>query len=80
MNALDARRHGRRPAVGGLTRINVEVVVGEYRAAHRCDQNRTFPNVQLFNDLGDNTVGGAMRAAGTVMGMNAGHDPRPLVN
>ena len=68
IRALDAGGHGRCAAVGSFGKIALKVVVGQDRAAHRSDAHSSFPDAQLVHDLGDQPVGDAMDAAGTVVG------------
>ena len=53
---------GARPC-GGLDHVDVEVVVGEHRAADRGDADRPSADAQLVDHLGDEPVGDAVAAA-----------------
>jgi len=80
MDALDAGGHGRGAAVGGLARIDLEVVVGENGAADRGDENSVLADAQLVDDLGHQTVGDAVGAAGAVVGIDVSQRLGPGVD
>ena len=69
---LDAGGHRRGAPVGRLRHVQVEVVVGQHRAAHRGDADGPLPHAQLVEHLGDQAVDDAVGAAGAVVGVGLG--------
>ena len=67
-HAFDAGRHGRGAPVRGLHQVEVEIVVGKDRAAHRGHADRVFAQAHLVHHLGDQAVGDAVGAARAVVG------------
>ena len=68
LDALDAGGHGRRAAVRRLDEVDVEVVVGQHRAAHRRDADGALADAQLVDHLGHQAVDDAVDAARAVVG------------
>ncbi len=64
---LEPGGHRRRPPVRRLGEVDVEVVVGEDRAADRRHADRLRADAQLVEHLGHQPVDDAVRAAGAVV-------------
>ena len=65
--ALDGGRAGGCAAVGELHVAHVEIVVSENRAADRAHENRLVLQTEFLEGFGNQLVGNAVAAAGTVV-------------
>ena len=64
---LDACRYGASPTVGRLQHVNVKIIISNDGASRRRNADGPSPDIQFFDDLGDEPVRNAVTAAGTVM-------------
>ena len=80
LDALDAGGHGRGAAMRRLDEIDLKVVVGKHRAAHRRDADGVLADAQLVDHLGDQAMRHAVRAAGAVMRVHIAQRVGPLVD
>ena len=64
---FEGRGNGRCAPVRRLHVARVEVVVGKHRAAHRADHDGVFLHAQVAERFGDQLVGHAVAAAGTIV-------------
>ncbi|MBA7552126.1 hypothetical protein ES705_44680 [subsurface metagenome] len=67
MDPLKTGGHSRRPSMGRLTAINLDIKIGQHRTSYRRYENTFFPYFQLIDKLGQQFMHYAMAAAGTVM-------------
>ena len=67
-HALDAGGHRRGAPVRGLHKIEIEIIVGKHRAAHRGYADHFFAHAHFVDHFGDQAVGHAVGAARAVMG------------
>ncbi|CAN4016138.1 Manganese transport regulator, partial [Dysosmobacter welbionis] len=79
MGALDAGSYGRRPAVGGLLHVAVEILVREDGAAHGAHADGVIQQTQLHQRLCHQLVDDAVVAAGAVVELHVRQAPGFLI-
>lgn len=67
MSAFDAGSERRRSAVGGLGVADIKVIVSEYGAADRADQDGFILYTQFVDGFGEIFVDDAVSASGAVV-------------
>ena len=70
--ALDARRHGGRPAVRRFLHVAVEIIVRKHPAPAGRDADALILQAQLFDALRDQPMHDPVRAAGAIVHMRVG--------
>ncbi len=69
MGSLDSGGRSGRAAVRGLDIAYVEIIVGKYRATHWTHEDRLVLQTEFLQGFGNQLVGDAVSAAGTVVGL-----------